>query len=151
MSGVSNEKVFDRAVDLIIHADQMLQSWTTRYITIEGGLAFAGAALIKWRIDTPALQTSSYAFSFVVAEVLLVALAIVSAWLITKMIGYELEWQKNYVSTTKRAEGDTPILVPFEVRPGAGRTLSLFQWTSLLLTVMWLGFLAVILFLPMNP
>ena len=148
MSNISNEKVFDRAIDLIVHADQMLQSWTSRYIAIEGALAFAAATLIKWRADTPELQKSGYLLLFIMAEVLIVVLGIVAAWLITKMVEYELEWQRNYVLAAKRAEGDNAVLYPFEVKQGTSRTLNLFRWSSIILTVMWLGISATIVVLP---
>ncbi len=151
MSDISNEKVFDRAVDLIVHQDLMLQNWTTRYIALEGGLMFAVATLIQWRASNPVLQTGNYSLPFVAAEVLIAALGVGAAWLITEMIKYELEWQRNYVMAAKRAEGDGPTLYPFEIKPGTGRTLMLFRRASVLLTAMWLGLLLIIVFLPVAP
>ena len=148
MSNISDEKVFDRAVDLIVHQDQMLQNWTTRYIAVEGGLMLAVATLIQWRVSTPSLLDAQYSSPFVAAQSLLALLGILAAWLITRMIANELEWQKNYVLATKRAEGDDPTLYPFEVKPGPGRTLKLFQRASWLLTVLWLVLLAIIILLP---
>ena len=57
MSNIDDEKVFDRAVDLIVHQDQMLQNWTTRLVAIEGGLMFAVATLLQWRANTPSLSS----------------------------------------------------------------------------------------------
>ncbi len=149
MSNISDEKVFDRAVDLIVHQDQMLQNWTTRLVAIEGGLMFAVATLLQWRVNTPALLANNYSIPFIAAETLIAFLGIGAAWLIAKMVEFELEWQRNYVMATKRAEGENPVLYPFEMpRSSGSRTLRLFHWTRWLLTLMWLGLIAVIVFLP---
>jgi len=152
MSNINNEKVFDRAIDLIVHQDQMLQNWTTRLVAIEGGLMFAVATLLQWRVNTPSLLANTYSIPFIVAETLIAFLGIGAAWLIAKMIEYELDWQRNYVIATRRAEGDNPVLYPFEMpRGSASRTLRLFHWARWLLTLMWFGLIAVIVFLPQIP
>ena len=137
MGDVSNEKIFDRAVDLIVHGDRMLQGWTGRYIVIQGGLAFAAATLIKWRAESPELLKTNYIALYVVAQIAIVALGISSAWLITKLIRNELDWQKNYVTATRRAEGDSPLLYQFEVQKGKSRTANYFHWASIIMTGIW--------------
>src|SRR3990172_1025743 len=93
-----------------------------------------------------------YSIPFIAAEMLIALLGIGAAWLIAKMVEFELDWQRNYVMATKRAEGDDPLLYPFETpRGSSSRTLRLFLWARWLLTLMWFGLIAVIIFLQSIP
>lgn len=101
MSEVNRDKVFDRAIDLVINQDHVAQQWTGRYIAVETSLAVAAAALLSWKgVGLVAL----------VLALLLGAMAIVLALALTDIIKREYEWQKRYVEMVRRTEGDSPLL-----------------------------------------
>ena len=103
MSEVSKEKAFDRAVDLVLNQDRVVQKWTGRYIAVQTSLAVAAAALLSWK--GPHLG-----FVAVVLALLIGGIAIVLALALTQIIEREYEWQKRYVEMVRRTEGKDPLL-----------------------------------------
>jgi hypothetical protein len=104
MSEVNKDKVFDRAVDLVINQDHVIQQWTGRYIAVQTSLAVAMATLLLWR---------GADLDFVVAillSVLIGGIAIMLSCKMTNIIKREHEWQKKYVEMVKRTEGKDPLL-----------------------------------------
>jgi hypothetical protein len=98
MSEVNRDKVFDRAVDLVINQDHIVQQWTIRYIAIQSGLAVGAAAVLSW--NGPHLGL-----------VLLIGIiAIVMVHAVTQIIVREYEWQKRYVEMVRKTEGQDPLL-----------------------------------------
>jgi len=49
MSEVTRDKLFDRAVDLVINQDHVVQQWTGRYIAVQTSLTVAMAILLSWK------------------------------------------------------------------------------------------------------
>jgi hypothetical protein len=138
MSKVAPDKAFDRAVDLIINQDHVIQSWTGRYITTQGGLAIAEATLLGW-------QGANYGLLIAAAAILLAVLGIASAWLITEIIKREYRWQSIYVEAAQRAEGSDPIIYTVEVKPEPGFIARVFLRLRPILVVAWSLFLLLLL------
>jgi hypothetical protein len=103
MSEITREKVFDRAIDLVINQDHIAQQWTGRYIAVQSGLAIAAAALLSW--NGLALGVLAAILAGLIA-----VMAIVLAVAITQIIKREYNWQKRYVEMVVRTEGDSPLL-----------------------------------------
>lgn len=117
MSEVSKDKAFDRAIDLVINQDHIIQQWTGRYITIQGGLAAALAAVLSWKgIDL--------GFITIPLSVLIGSIAIMLSCKITKIIKREYEWQDTYVKMVKRTEGKDPLLFQDNYEPLPGKKIS---------------------------
>jgi len=108
MSEVTKDKAFDRAVDLVIHQDDIAQQWTGRYIAVQTSLAVATAALLSWR--GVHLGLVAVIFTSVIGFI-----AIVLAHALTRIITREYEWQKAYIEMVKRTEGNNPLLY---LKPG---------------------------------
>jgi hypothetical protein len=111
MSEVTKDKAFDRAVDLVINQDHVIQQWTGRFIAVQTSLAVAAAALISWK--GPQLG-----FIVVILAVLIGGIAIILTHAMTQIIKREYEWQKKYVEMVKRTEEKEPLLYQDELLPG---------------------------------
>jgi hypothetical protein len=135
MSEVSREKAFDRAVDLVIHVDHIVQGWVQRFMLIEAGLAMAVGTILGWKGSQPDAV-------ILTLVVLLAAFAVVFAILIPVIMERLLRWQAHYIKAVKRAEGNKPYLY----QPGyrlRGPTLRIaFIFTGAIVAVVWIGFLA---------
>jgi hypothetical protein len=103
VSDVNRDKAFDRAIDLVVNQDHVVQQWTGRYIAVQTSLAIATATLLSWK------GPDFWPFAVVLAP-LLGVIAIVFTYAITAIITREYEWQKKYVEMVRRTEGDSPFL-----------------------------------------
>ena|ERR1043165_2994162 len=103
MSEVSREKVFDRVIDLYIHADTVTADWTTRLVTVQTSLVIAEGVLLGWKGDHPNLLLYSLAM-------LIAIVGLYSLILLTNIIVREHEYGHRYEAMLKRAEGSNPIL-----------------------------------------
>lgn len=119
MSKVTRKKAFDRAVDLVINQDHVVQQWTGRYIAIQTSLAIAAGTLLSWK--GPQLG-----FIAVILVLVIGTSAIMLACALTEIIKREYEWQKRYVEMIKRTEGNDPFLYQkhdeYEPLPGKSIT-----------------------------
>jgi hypothetical protein len=98
MSTVNNEKAFDRAVDLVINQDRVVQEWGRRYVAIQASLALAAAALLAWK------------GLLGVIVIPLGVIPIILAKAMGQIMRREYDWQKTYVEMVKRTEGNEPLL-----------------------------------------
>jgi hypothetical protein len=139
MSEVTREKLFDRAVDLVINQDHVAQQWTGRYIAIQTSLAVAAAALLSWR--GPYLGWVA-----AILAVLLGIIASVLAYAVTEIIKREYEWQKRYVAMVKRTEGDPPLLYQDNYEPLPGQDIpSTFSQILPAIIIAWVLFILCVL------
>ena len=131
MSMVDRSKAFDRAIDLTIHQDHIIQDWTGRYVTIQTSLVVAEAALLAWKGQTGGLPIK-------ILATLIAFLGMVFVWAITAIIMRECEWQARYVEMVKRAEEIDPYLYQFEYKPIHGpNKQSIFFWLRIVLIPAW--------------
>ena len=136
MNKVTSDKVFDRAVDLIINQDRVIHSWTGRYITIQSGLAIAVAALLNWQ--------RANIWLIIIAASLLAVLGIIFALLITEILKRECQWQSVYVEAAQRAEGIDPVIYTLPVKPGPGFIARVFlrlRWFVVSAWILFVGLL----------
>jgi hypothetical protein len=144
MGEVTKEKAFDRAVDLVINQDHVVQQWAGRYIAIQTSLAVAMATLLLWKggdLDF---------FVAILLSVLIGGIAIMLSCKMTNIIKREYRWQKKYVEMVKRTEGKEPLLYQntdnYEPLPGTDIStifaqikfwLILAWFLVILITIIW--------------
>jgi len=103
MSEVGRNKAFDRAVDLVVHADDLTNQWTGRLIAVQTSLVVAEAALLVWKGDQSGAIVAALA-------VLIGLTAIVSLFAVTRIIVREHDTGHGYIGMVKRTEGQAPYL-----------------------------------------
>jgi hypothetical protein len=139
MSEVTKDKAFDRAVDLVINQDHVIQKWTGRYIAVQTSLSVAMATLLSWK-------GADLGFVAILLSVLIGGIAIILSCKMTKIIKREYEWQKEYVEMVKRTEGENPLLYQHESLPSRDISIIFAQikfwlivaWSLvILMTIMW--------------
>jgi hypothetical protein len=136
MSEVTKDKAFDRAVDLVINQDHVIQQWTGRYITVQAGLATALATVLSWKgVDL--------GFVTIPLSILISSIAIMLSCKITKIIKREYEWQDIYVKMVKRIEGQDPLLYQNNYEPLPGKNIST-RFTQIQRWLIWAWILVVI-------
>lgn len=144
MSEVNKDKAFDRAVDLVINQDHVIQQWTGRYIAVQTSLAVAMATLLLWR---------GADLDFVVAillSVLIGGIAIMLSCKMTKIIKREYEWQEIYVKMVKDIEGDNPLLYKKNYEPLPGKNISTrFTQIQRWLILAWILVVITVIILPL--
>lgn len=130
MSEVTKDKAFDRAVDLVINQDHVIQQWIGRFITVQTSLAVAAAALISWK--------GSNGFVVVTLAILIGIIASMLAYAMTQIIKREYEWQERYVEMVKDIEGDEPLLYKKNYEHLRGKDISTtFAQIQLCIIVGW--------------
>ncbi|MCX5634578.1 MAG: hypothetical protein NTW55_01870 [Planctomycetota bacterium] len=138
MSEVNRDKIFDRAVDLVINQDHVIQQWTGRYITIQTSLAVAAGVLLSWK--SPNLDSI-----VAILVVLISIIAIVLAHALTQIIKREYEWQERYVAMVKKTEGQNPIF--YQEKPIPGKDIpTTFVQIKPYIVVAWILFIIFVLF-----
>jgi len=147
MSEVTKDKAFDRAVDLVINQDHVVQQWTGRYIAVQTSLAVAAATLLSWK--GPQLG-----FIVVILAVLIGGIAIILTHAMTQIIKREYEWQKKYVEMVKRTEGNEPLLYQntgnYEPLPGKDIP-SIFKQIKKWIILVWILVIIVIVLPLLKP
>lgn len=61
MSNIDAERAFDRAVDLVIHTDNLTTNWTGRLVTVQTSLVVAEGILLGWKSEQPSLLIAALA------------------------------------------------------------------------------------------
>jgi len=140
MSEVTKDKAFDRAVDLVINQDHIIQQWTGRYIYVQAALAGAEAAIISWK-------SPNLGFNVAILAVLIGVIAIVLACKMTQIIKREYEWQKEYVEMVKRTEGKDLLLYQNKTLPGKDIP-SIFEEIKIWIILVWILFIIAIALSP---
>lgn len=103
MSEISRERAFDRAIDLIMKQNDVVQDWVARLVLIEGGLGIAVGTLLSWKGS----DSSPAVFTLII---LLASFGMASAVLISLVLDRHQRWQALYVDMVKRVEGNDPLL-----------------------------------------
>ena len=92
---MDESKLLDRAVDLILKQDDLIQSWSGRYIAIQSGIAVAVGGIISWKGPAPG-------WSVTAVLAMLGVLAIVFAFLLSAVINRHLAWQRGWTQLRER-------------------------------------------------
>ena len=103
MSNINSEKAFDRAVDLVLHADRLANTWTVRLVTIQTSLVVAEGALLAWIVKTP-----GEIMPYLVIIIAVVGIATLLA--MTNIIIREHDHGHAFIEMVKRTEGKDPHL-----------------------------------------
>ena len=140
MSRIEPSQLFDRAIELIIKQDEIIQSWAGRYITVQSSFAVAVSAVIAWKGLQPG-------WAITIVTVLLALVASVLAILMSSVIERHLAWQRAFTESVRFIEGDKPVLYREDMVPeGAGTRLStFFKVVRYIVPVAWLALVAALL------
>lgn len=130
--GPTRKDVFDRAIDLVVDTNEMGRGWTTHLVTIQAALVAAAGAFFRGSIRLTDL----------IPIFVLSSLGASTAYVFTRLMRINWEWQGRYVETARIAQGTDPLLYSTkQLPPGfvagrAGRTsriMSAFGWGLILL------------------
>jgi hypothetical protein len=140
MSRIDYKQGFDRAVDLIIKQDDVVDSWTARYIGVESGIAIAIGVILGWKG-----VTEQWVITGLV--VLLAVLAIVFSFLMSAAVNRHLAWQCGYIESVKQIEGEGPLLYREGMidKAEGTRLSSFYKSLRWVLLAVWVVFIVVIL------
>jgi hypothetical protein len=128
-------KAFDRAVDLVVHADEVTNTWMGRLVAIQTILAIAEGALLVWKgTQSGHLIASFVALIGIVAIVLLFALA--------QIVIREHNTGYGYIEMVKRIEGANSYLFR-DIDSGPPG----FKFSTIITVVQWAFAIAWIIFL----
>ena len=103
VNDVQADKLFDRAIDLLINEDRNVDSWVTRYVGVESALVVGAAVIIGWQGGAVEL----------LRRPLITALAVLGALfalLFAGVIERHLAWQRAYVEAVREIQGTEPLL-----------------------------------------
>jgi hypothetical protein len=103
MSLISNEKLFDKALELMRHADELTHKWATHLITVQTSLVAMEGGILAWRTD-------SMARPIYLVSMLVSGLGIATALSLSHIIIREHEHGHAYLKMVKRSEGEQPVL-----------------------------------------
>lgn len=139
MSNISAEKAFDRAVDLIIHADKLTADWTGRIVTVQTSLVISEGVLFGWKGDQPSAL-------FVSLAILIAVVGLFSLVFFTNVVVREHEYGHCFVEMVKRAEGSSPFLYSDKLTEVPGirfaRAITILKWV---MSASWIIFIIVVL------
>jgi len=108
-SGTHEEKCSSHLVSLITNQDHVTQGWIKFLITIEAGLAVALAFILKPGNDSTFPDWFTRSVSIIIP-----ALGILAAFILTDIIIRERKWQTWYVQKYKALPNDFPEVFPGE-------------------------------------
>ncbi|HXX35214.1 MAG TPA: hypothetical protein VEM15_12145 [Thermodesulfobacteriota bacterium] len=137
MSNVNADKAFDRAVDLVVHADKVTNMWVGRLVAVQTSLVIAEGALLVWKGNqSDPIVASFVALIGIVAIVLLFALA--------RIVIREHDTGYGYIKMVKRTEGTNPLLFRDEDSGPPGPKFStVIETVKWVLAIAWFIFLLV--------
>jgi hypothetical protein len=137
MSAVSPDKAFDRAVDLVINQNQVVQDWARRFTLIETGLGIAVGTIIGWKGSQPDAV-------ILTLIIVLASFGVAFAVLTTLILERHHRWQALYVEMVKRVEGDRPYLYQRDYKlPGPDLRIA-FITLGAIVTIGWIALLAIL-------
>ena len=143
MSKVSADLAFERAIDLIKHADELTDRWTARLVATQTSLVIAEGALLGWRANTPGVLV-------ILVALLIGGVAIASLCAISHIIMREHDYGHLYMEMAQRAEGHNPYLFQ-PGHPGlpGPKFSDAVKRVRVYLIVAWSFFLASVLIIPL--
>ena len=135
MSEVNRDKLFERAVDMVIKEGEYVETWAGRLVTVHAGLATAVGLVVSWNASAFLLRNLSAAI-----VVLLAGIAVVLSVLMERIIRWHLAWQAAYVESVKQIEGNASLLFRKDMlaNPCSHRVGRLFTVITVVLCVAWL-------------
>lgn len=138
MSNIDPTKAFDRAVDLVIHGDNLANTWTGRLVAVQSSLIVAEGALLIWKGNQSGSIVGALA-------ALIGVIAIASLFALCRILVREHDTGHAYIAMVKRAEGNDPYLFrdgdSGPPGPSFSRNINALKW---LLVVAWTFFLVVV-------
>lgn len=138
MSTVSNDKAFDRAIDLVMHADKVTDLWTGRLLTLQSGLFTAAGALLLWK-GTPLSAV------VILASALITAAGIISAITLIVIIIREHDTGHSYIEMVKRTEGNDPYLFrALDAPPPGPRFKTVMRWLKRAIVSVWIFYFVMV-------
>jgi hypothetical protein len=114
MSAISNEKAFDRAIDLVKLASQLTLKWTSYLITVQTSLVTLEGAILAWR-------SNAIGAAVLMGSMLVAALGALSVYVLTNIVIREHEYGHMYIQMAIRAEQNNPILFGNSDPPVTGK------------------------------
>jgi hypothetical protein len=135
ISNVNVDKAFNRAVDLVVHADQVTNMWTGRLVAVQTSFVIAEGVLIIWKGNQQGpIIASLVALIGIVAIVLLFALA--------RIVIREHDTGHGYIEMVKRTEGTNPYLFrDVDSGPSGPKFSKVINTVKWVLAIAWAIFL----------
>jgi hypothetical protein len=109
MADVTKDRLFERAVDLIINADHVSGTWITCYVSVQGGLGVAAGAILAFSTKSNTLKE--------IAGIFLSLIGVIFGFAIVAILRRNAAWQRHFKAVARAAQD--PSLVPILFEEGA--------------------------------